>query len=187
MLHVRCWWYLYSSNVLKGTSFLWVQTQDFLQQHYPSRYQLHRFSQSCPVNQFCVTHWTWSSICLANRTQCLCELSIGFGIIYLQGCLQVHGQEGTVYLSLPQSLCKDFSISFVRISHNIAEALPTHQCHSLTQQMNHKSHINEELSSYLLPSPVEVIVAESKCYLNILLKTLLAYFPYCEFSFHWVF
>ena len=111
---------------------------------------------------------TWFPIYLANRTQRLCELLIGFGIVFLQGCLQVHGQEGTVCLSLFQSLCKDSSISFLRIKHNIAEVVPTHHCHSLTQPMNHiqnpRPSINKELSSHLLPSPVEVMVAESQCY-----------------------
>ena len=69
-------------------------------------------------------------------------------------------------LSLSQSLYKDFSISFLRILHNIAEVVQTHQCHSLTQQMNHiqssRPSIYEELSSYLFPSPVEVMVAESQ-------------------------
>ena len=68
----------------------------------------------------------------------------------------------------PQSLWKDFSISFLKISHNIAEVLPTHQCHSLTQQINHiqssRPSVNEELSSYLLPTPVEVMVAECQYY-----------------------
>ena len=76
---------------------------------------------------------------------------------------------------------KDFSILFLRILDNITKIVPTHECLSLTQQMNHiqssRPSINEELSSYLLPSPVEVMVAESQCYYNILPKTLLAYFP----------
>ena len=49
----------------------------------------------------------------------------------------ISSQEGTVCFSLSQSLCKVFSISFLRISHNIAEVILAHQCHSLTQQMNY--------------------------------------------------
>ena len=74
-------------------------------------------------------------------------------------------QEGTMFVSLSELLCKGFSISFVKILHNITEVVQTHQCHSLTQQMKHvqssRPSINKELTSYLLPFPFEVMVAES--------------------------
>ena len=138
------------------------------------------------VKQLCVTLELDSQTHLLSQSH-LMAISKGFAIVYLQGSLQVHEQEGTVCSSMSQSLCKDFSILYVKISDNVAEVVPTHQCHWLTQQMNHiqssKPSINEELSSYLLSSPIEEMVANFLC---IIFRNEVSIANYCQFSFHWL-
>ena len=84
LLHVTYWWYLYSLNILKDTSFHFSIDMRY---YSVALIKSHRFLQTCPVNQLCVTHWSWSPIYFAIRTQWLCELSVGFGIVSLQGRL----------------------------------------------------------------------------------------------------
>ena len=136
LLHVTYWWYLCSLNILKDTSF-----------HFSidMRYYSVALIKSLSITSLSSNLSSKSTLCNAlelvpNLLRHSHPVAM-WAFSRFRHCFSprtfISSQEGTVCFSLSQSLCKVFSISFLRISHNIAEVILAHQCHSLTQQMNY--------------------------------------------------